>query len=395
MVSTCTASASDSSRRLRSSSLVSCSAAAMRRRSHDVSAVVPICSVVAAACRSWPTWRRSVSRRSPSTGSQRAAGHALDERDRLRQRRDARAAQHRGPVGAGGGGRPPRRRRPRRRRARRTSRGTRSSPPRAPAWRRCGRSIASRRRSHSRAGAVPNTLPGAVDHRGDADRVERVADEGGVAVAAHEHGDVARTHRRRARAEPSSWRSSISAPESSSPARSAARSRGDVLARRRRRRVALRASSRRRVGALGEPDPQRRGHRRAGQARRAVGRRRAHRAMDDALVAEPGAAEERVVGVEQPLVAAPVDGERGALRRRRGRLEIGVDVRAAEGVDRLLRVADQDQRRAARRRTRAGGCPTAPDPCPGTRRRAPRRSVAAAARPRPRRSRRRARRRAG
>jgi hypothetical protein len=30
-------------------------------RNHDVSAVAPICSVVAAACRSWPTWRRSVS----------------------------------------------------------------------------------------------------------------------------------------------------------------------------------------------------------------------------------------------------------------------------------------------------------------------------------------------
>ena len=35
------------------------------------------------------------------------------------------------------------------------------------------------------------------------------------------------------------------------------------------------------------------------------------------------------------------------LSARVGRLEVGVDVGAAEGVDRLLRVADEDERRAA------------------------------------------------
>ena len=71
---TCTASASDSSRRLRSSSPVSCSAAAMRWRSHAVSAAVPMCSPTAAAWRSCATWRRSVSRRSPSAAARTRPG---------------------------------------------------------------------------------------------------------------------------------------------------------------------------------------------------------------------------------------------------------------------------------------------------------------------------------
>jgi hypothetical protein len=69
--------------------------------------------------------------------------------------------------------------------------------------------------------------------------------------------------------------------------------------------------------------------------------------MDDALVAEPGAAEQGVVGVDEALVAAPVDLERRALVRPGWRLEVGVDVGAAEGVDGLLRIADEDERRVA------------------------------------------------
>src|SRR3954447_2364752 len=66
--------------------------------------------------------------------------------------------------------------------------------------------------------------------------------------------------------------------------------------------------------------------------------------VDNALVAELRVAEQRVVGVEQPLVAAPVGPQRRLGARRPRRLDVGVDVGAAERVDRLLRVADQHQR---------------------------------------------------
>ena len=49
--------------------------------------------------------------------------------------------------------------------------------------------------------------------------------------------------------------------------------------------------------------------------------------------------------VEQRLVAAPVDAERLAVGRRSRPPEVGDDVAAAEGVDRLLGVADQHHRR--------------------------------------------------
>jgi hypothetical protein len=64
-------------------------------------------------------------------------------------------------------------------------------------------------------------------------------------------------------------------------------------------------------------------------------------------VAEVGVAEQRVVGVDERLVAAPVDVERAGRGRDPRRLEVGVDVRAAEGVDGLLGVADEHERRLA------------------------------------------------
>ena len=83
------------------------------------------------------------------------------------------------------------------------------------------------------------------------------------------------------------------------------------------------------------------------EPRRLVGVRGPDPAVDDALVPELRAAEQRVVGVDEALVAAPVDLERRALVGPVGRFEVGVDVGAAEGVDRLLRVADEDERRVA------------------------------------------------
>ncbi len=77
-------------------------------------------------------------------------------------------------------------------------------------------------------------------------------------------------------------------------------------------------------------------------------------------------------------VAAPVAGQRGVAVGGLGGVEVADDVGAAEGVDRLLRVADQDQRGVPVEGARAGS-PTAPGRCPGTRRPAPPGSGPAAA----------------
>ena len=187
-----------------------------------------------------------------------------------------------------------------------------------------GRSIASSSRSHSRAGGVPNTLPAPLMTAGTPTVVERVADQRGVAVACARARRRGRAGRARGRSvAPSSARISISAPEDSSATRSAARScamcsRADALLR-----VARAACADRRLVAVHDADAQRRRRRGARQARRLVGVRGADAAVDDPLVAELGAAEQRVVGVDQPLVAAPVDLERraraGGLARPRGR----------------------------------------------------------------------------
>jgi len=70
---------------------------------------------------------------------------------------------------------------------------------------------------------------------------------------------------------------------------------------------------------------------------------RLDRAVEDLVVAEAGAAEHGVQRGDEVLVAAPVGGQCLLVARlARGR-EVGVDVGAAEGVDRLLGIADQHQ----------------------------------------------------
>ena len=67
----------------------------------------------------------------------------------------------------------------------------------------------------------------------------------------------------------------------------------------------------------------------------------------DPGVAQLGAAAQLLQRVDQGCVAAPVGGQRPAGRSRAGRLQVGDDVAPAEGIDRLLGVTDQDQRRVA------------------------------------------------
>ena len=64
-------------------------------------------------------------------------------------------------------------------------------------------------------------------------------------------------------------------------------------------------------------------------------------------VAELGAAQHRLQPLDQRAVAAPVGAQCLLVARGLGGPQIGDDVAAAERVDRLLRVADQDQRGAA------------------------------------------------
>ncbi len=103
-----------------------------------------------------------------------------------------------------------------------------------------------------------------------------------------------------------------------------------------------------------------------------------------AAAAERVADEDRVDRVDELRGRAPVDVERdprraGAQRARRAR-EVGVDVGAAEAVDRLLRIADDRQAaRLGRASTPCGRCATAPGRCPGTRRSSPTACARAAA----------------
>ncbi len=65
-------------------------------------------------------------------------------------------------------------------------------------------------------------------------------------------------------------------------------------------------------------------------------------------MAQLAVGEHCVVGRDEGTVAPPVDCERGLGRRLLGGIEVGEDVGAAEGVDGLLRIADEDERGAAR-----------------------------------------------
>ena len=91
--------------------------------------------------------------------------------------------------------------------------------------------------------------------------------------------------------------------------------------------------------------PHRRGHRGADQPRLlVVGRDGSY---DDGRVAQLGTAEQHVERVDQVGVGAAVDREGAPVGSGVGCLEIADDVTAAEGVDRLFRVADQNERGVA------------------------------------------------
>ncbi len=188
---------------------------------------------------------------------------------------------------------------------------------------------------------------GAVDHRRHAGVVQRVADHRRLAVGPHEHGEMPG-------GDGGVGVAAIPGPVGRD-ARARIQQRDDVageVARDQAARghvadIATLGQRQRRVVAGRHAEPHRRRHRRARQPRPVVPRGGADMPVGDSLVPEPDAGEQRVVGVDQALVAAPVDRERGLGAGGARRVEVGVDVGAAEGVDRLLGVGDQNERRAA------------------------------------------------
>ncbi len=193
---------------------------------------------------------------------------------------------------------------------------------------------------------------GAVDHRRHADGVEGIAHQGGVAVAGHQHGDVAGAQGDAPGLGPLLRALDDLGTGRHQPHHVAGQVGGDVLAGRLGAEVPLGCAPDMAVVAVHDAHPQGRRLGGAVEAGGLVGRGCPHRAVGDALVPEAGAAEQGVVGVDQALVAAPVDAQGGPGPGLAGRLQVGVDVGAAEGVDGLLGVADEHE----------GGVAVAEDP---------------------------------
>ena len=162
-----------------------------------------------------------------------------------------------------------------------------------------GRSIASSRRSQSRAGAVPKTLPAPLMTAGmsTSSRASRIS----AALRWVRTRTATWPGRMRSRrwVVPSWSRISISASEESSAARSAGEVLGDVLARRGVADAAAARERQRRLVAVDHPDAQRRVDGRLAEPRRLVRVRGLDLPVDDALVPELRAAQQRVVGVDQ------------------------------------------------------------------------------------------------
>ena len=212
---------------------------------------------------------------------------------------------------------------------------------RARAGPRSGRSSASQQpQPLLRAVAVPNTLPAPLMTAGTPTSSSASRTSAACGVRAHEHGDVpgptvrpsspvGERYRRARRQQPHDVGGDVV---------------GDVLARAPRLRVALLASAPTAARALHDADAQRRGGRarRAGAAR-GCARPPATVAVDDARRGR--AARRRTARRRRrcsPWSLRQFVASVCARRRpRRAAAEVGVDVGAAEGVDRLLRVADQ------------------------------------------------------
>ena len=301
-------------------------------------------------------WRRSVSRARRSARASRRAGRlslrVIDSSSAATPRRAARR-----PTRGAGRRRPPTRRRRRWRPARPTSRRTHV---RAAARTRVdddGRSSASRSASHSVATGVRTRCP---PRRSRPARRPRRA--------------------RRGPARPGGWWPRGRRCGRAAPVRrdrrilgsAARRPRRATTAGRRCRRRGRRRSSARRIDCSAQPRcgvaatrPSSRwttrtrsaAGRRTVQPRLLVGVGGAHGAVLDARVAERDPVEQGVVGVDETPGRCASCGRASRVVAPLGRVEVGVHVGAAERVDRLLRIADQHERRGAVAERRADDVP--------------------------------------
>ncbi len=171
------------------------------------------------------------------------------------------------------------------------------------------------------------------DDRGHADLAQRLAHGGEVGVAVADHRDVAGPDRLAAPGRPRG-------EEPAYVERQVARDVRSHLADRERAAAAAPEGL-----APHDAQPERVGHRGALQARGGVmGGDVVH---DDAVVPQGGAGQQGLQRVEERRIAAAVDREGLADPGGLGGPEVGGDVAAAEGVDRLLGVADQHHRGVA------------------------------------------------
>ena len=162
--------------------------------------------------------------------------------------------------------------------------------------------------------------------------LQGVADVAGLLVRVHQHGDVPGSDRPLGVADLQPGRAGEQPDDVG----------GDVAGDVRPDRVDLeeRVLAGRHRLALHHPDPQRR----TGPGEPAPAARRLDRVDGDPLVAERGAVEQVPQRLQQRRVAAPVGAERRAVAAGPGGPQVGDHVGAAERVDRLLGVADQHQR---------------------------------------------------
>ncbi len=174
-----------------------------------------------------------------------------------------------------------------------------------------------------------------VDHRRHAHGAECVAHGDGVVVAVDENGHVARPDGTGGKHGGRRQQTDDVAGEVG----------GDAGPGRDEAEPALGRQPHQPVLAVEHPDAQRLVDRRPGHPPTLVRRCGTDLAVDDAGVAEAGTVEQHVVGVEQALIAAPVDLERALSAGHPRRLQVGVDVGTPEGVDGLLGVADQHKGR--------------------------------------------------
>ena len=341
---TCTAAESDSSRRVRSSLSVARSDSLMRRPIQLAMAVAPTPSLTAASCSSWATCRRSVMNRSPFSRARTRAGtprslHTVSYNVATPLSRSTAAHRWRSQC-----------------------RSSHSSSVALATWtadqptkcvsaasdarsRDVGRSSASKRRSHSRAGSARNTEPAPPMTAGTPTSCSALRtmnasllDRTSTAMWPAPNSSVPASL-------PSRWRLMIVGLARNKLHRLRGQVRRNHVSRVPGHQEPLRTGVDEAVAPVHDPHAERVTYGCPDEPRGHVRRGRLDVAVRDVRMAQARVREQRVIGPEELLVAAPVLVERPPLFDDATGVEVRVHVRASERIDRLFGVADQHERR--------------------------------------------------